>query len=354
MYENVTYELILKRMLERVLSRYPNVDTREGSIIYTALAPFAVEMQNLYIQLDTILNETFADTASRDRLIKRAAERGITPYAATHAVLRGVFNIDVPIGSRFSLDELNYIVTERITPGVFKLECEVPGRVGNENFGNMIPIDYIKGLTSAELTELLIPGEDDEVTERFRQRYFESLHAEAYGGNVKDYQEKVGALPGVGGVKVYPVWNGGGTVRLAVIASDYSAPTPELIEAVQTAVDPEQNQGQGLGIAPIGHVVTVEGVTQTTVHIQTNITYQGDWNWADVQPYVEQAVDAYFLELAEHWDDSDALVIRISYIETRLLNLPGIEDIGDTLLNGQAQNLTLDKDAIPVRGVLHG
>ena len=105
MYESVTYDLILKRMLDAV----PNdVDKREGSIIYDALAPAALELVNMYVQLDNVLNETFADTASREFLIRRASERGITPEPATKAILKGQFNMDIPIGSRFSLEKLNY------------------------------------------------------------------------------------------------------------------------------------------------------------------------------------------------------------------------------------------------------
>ena len=353
MYEGITYELILQRMIDRVLAQNPNIDTREGSIIYNALAPAAVELQNMYIQLDTILNESFADTQTRDYLIKRCAERGIIPEPATKAILKGEFNIDVPIGSRFSLDMLNYIVIEKISDGIFKLECETPGSEGNQQFGTLIPIDYIEGLTSAELTELLIPGEDEEETEAFRKRYFDSLNAEAFGGNIKDYKEKVNALPGVGGVKVYPIWNGGGTVRLAIVASDYSVPTPDLIEVVQTAVDPTENQGKGVGFAPIGHVVTVTGVTSVTVDIEAEITYQDGWSWNDVKPYAEAAVDSYFKELSQAWADNDFLIVRISQIETRFLDLPGIVDIANTTLNGVAQNLTLGADEIPVRGDIH-
>ena len=353
MYEGITYELILQRMIDRVLAQNPNIDTREGSIIYNALAPAAVELQNMYIQLDTILNESFADTQTRDYLIKRCAERGIIPEPATKAILKGEFNIDVPIGSRFSLDMLNYIVIEKISDGIFKLECETPGSEGNQQFGTLIPIDYIEGLTSAELTELLIPGEDEEETEAFRKRYFDSLNAEAFGGNIKDYKEKVNALPGVGGVKVYPIWNGGGTVRLAIVASDYSVPTPDLIEVVQTAVDPTENQGKGVGFAPIGHVVTVTGVTSVTVDIEAEITYQDGWSWNDVKPYAEAAVDSYFKELSQAWADNDFLIVRISQIETRFLDLPGIVDIANTTLNGIAANLILGADEIPVRGDLH-
>lgn len=351
MYENVTFETILQQMLDRV----PNtVDKREGSIIYNALAPAAVELQNVYIELDTILNESFADTQSRTYLIKRAAERGISPKAATKSVLKGVFNIDVPIGSRFSLEELNYVVVEKITTGEFRVECETAGSIGNSYIGQLIPINYIAGLTSAELTEILIPGEDEEDTEALRQRYFDSLEAQAFGGNVADYKQKTKTLPGVGGVKVYPVWNGGGTVKLVIMDSTYGVPSPTLIGEVQTAVDPVVNAGEGIGFAPIGHVVTVEGVTATTVNISTTITYQEGWDWLDIEPYVNEAIDNYFLELAEDWDGASALIVRISQIETRLLNLTGILDIADTTLNSVASNLTLDPNSVPVRGVISG
>ena len=354
MYEDITYELILQRMIDRVLAQNPNIDTREGSIIYNALAPAAVELQNMYIQLDTILNESFADTQTRDYLIKRCAERGIIPEPATKAILKGEFNIDVPIGSRFSLDILNYRVIEKISNGIFKLECETPGTEGNQQFGTLIPIDYIEGLTSAELTELLIPGEDEEDTESLRQRYFNSLESQSFGGNIADYKEKTKQLPGVGGVKVYPVWNGGGTVKLVIIDSTYNVPSSTLIDAVQTAVDPIQNQGKGVGFAPIGHVVTVEGVSATTINISTNITYQEGWTWADIEPYVHKAIDDYFFELASSWENENNLIVRISQIETRILNIAGVVDIENTTINGQAQNFVLGADNIPVRGEVIG
>ncbi len=66
----------------------------------------------------------------------------------------------------------------------------------------MIPIDYIQGLKTAELTEILIPGEDEEDTEKLRQRYFDSFKDSAFGGNVRDYLNKTKSIPGVGSVKV--------------------------------------------------------------------------------------------------------------------------------------------------------
>lgn len=345
----MTYEEILQRMLDRVPN---NIDKREGSIIYNALAPAAVELAQMYIEVERILNEGFADTASREYLIKRAAERGITPYPATPAIVKGEFNIDVPIGSRFSLDDLNYVVIEKISDGIFKLQCETVGSKANRYLGTLIPIEYIEKLTSAEITEILIPGEDEEETETFRERYFQSFESQAFGGNVADYKEKTKAIPGVGGVKVFPVWNGGGTVKLVILDSEYKKPSSVFINQLQTIIDP--NQGEGLGIAPIGHFVTVTGAKETVVSISTTITYQDGYSWEDIKPYVENVIDQYFLELSKEWENEKNLIVRISQIETRLLNIVGVIDIYDTKINDATQNLILDEENIPVRGEIIG
>ena len=144
-------------------------------------------------------------------------------------------------------------------------------------------------------------------------------------------------------------------MKLVLLDSTFSKPTAALIEAVQTAVDPERNQGQGLGFAPIGHTVKVVGVTEQSVTIQTNLTYETGWDWESVQPYAQAAVDSYFEDLAQEWaEQENGLTVRISAIEMRLLECPGVEDVADTLLNGVAKNLTLDAESIPMRGELHG
>lgn len=353
MYESITFDFIMERMLARVPS---TMDKREGSVIWDALAPAAVELQNLYIELDTILNETFADTASLYYLKKRAAERGINQYTATKAVLKGEFTpttLEISIGARFSCEDLNYIVTEKISEGVYKLECETAGTEGNAHFGNIIPISYIAGLETAMLTELLVPAEDDETVEELRERYFNSMTSQAFGGNIADYEEKTMALSGVGGVKVTPVWNGGGTVLLTIINSQFGVPSDTLISDVQNAIDPSQD-GTGLGIAPIGHIVTVAGVQSSAVDIVTTITYQTGWNWTTARSYIINAIDDYFLELSETWDENENLVIRISQLESRILACEGVLDITGTTLNGSASNLALDVDEIPVRGTVNG
>ena len=354
MYEDVTFESIMDSMLSHVPE---NLDKREGSVIWDALAPAAVEMQNLYIQLDTILNETFADTATLFYLKKRAAERGIEQEKATKAILKGEFvpaSLDLPIGTRFNSNDLNYQIVEQIEPGQYKMICETPGEIGNKYFGTIVPIEYIPGLEKADLTELLIPGEDDEDVEHLRKRYFDSMRSQAYGGNIADYHEKTMSIPGVGGVKVIPVWNGGGTVKLIVLDTQFAVPSEDLIDQVQTAIDPVQNQGKGLGIAPIGHVVTVVGVRSVTVNITSNISYQPGWSWESAKSYIEKAVDDYFLDLSKSWDSNENLIVRTSQLESRILNCEGVLDINGTQFNGSSGNLSLEMDQIPVRGTING
>lgn len=351
MYENVTFGVILQRMLDGIAN---NIDKREGSVVHDVSAPVAIEFQNGYIGLDNILNETFADTASKYYLIKRCGERGIDIEPATYAIRQGEFNIDVPIGARFSLNQLNYTVIEKIDDGIFKMRCETAGVVGNAESGSLIPIDYIDGLQTASLTSVLIPGEDEEDIEHLRSRYFKSFGSQAFGGNAADYKEKINSIDGVGGVKTYRAWEGGGTVKAIIIDSTYSKPSDVLVASVQNVIDPIDNQGEGLGLAPIGHIVTIEGCGEVPVDVQTHITFQSDWTWEAIKPYVQSAIDDYFKELAKSWEESDKndLIVRISQIETRLLDVTGVLDISDTLLNGNAANLSIDKNSIPIRGAV--
>lgn len=352
MYENVTYEDILQRMLDRIPD---TMDKREGSIIYDALAPAAVELQLMYIEFDIILQETFADTASREYLIRRAAERGVTPIEATNAILKGEFTpstLDIPIGSRFSCGTLNYAVTEKIADGQYKLECETSGEEGNAQFGQMIPIEYIEGLETCYLTELLIPGEDEEATEDIRTRYFDSFDTKAFGGNKKDYIQKTNALPGVGSTKVTPVWNGGGTVLLTILNSNYDAASSTLIESVQEAIDPDE--GEGIGIAPIDHIVTVNTATNVTVNVTTSLTFDEGYSFNVLKETITATISAYLKEIRSEWADYTQSVVRISQIETRLLGIKGIVDITNTKINGDANNLTLGQYEIPVMGGVSG
>ncbi len=351
MYQEMSFDIIMRRMLDRIPAAF---DKREGSVIYDALAPAAMEIMSMYIELENILTETFADTASREYLIRRAAERGIAPYPSSNAVLKAVSkpaSLVIPTGSRFSLNELNYVITEKLGDGEYAVQCETKGATGNRYFGRLIPIEYIDGLESIEITELLIPGEDEESTDSIRRRYFESFDAKAYGGNIKDYIEKTTSISGVGAVKVTPVWNGGGTVLLTILNSEFGAASDTLVKKVQDETDPT-GDASGVGTAPIGHIVTVRTANETVIDITTSIMFREGYSFGALKAQIDRAIDDYLLEIRKVWADEDISVIRISQIETRIMNIPGVLDVGGTKINGAASNLVLDAYSIPVLGVI--
>lgn len=349
MYENLTYEDILKRLMERVPA---SLDRREGSVIYDALAPCAMELKLMYLALDEVIEDTFADTASREFLIRRAAERGIAPKPASAAEIRAVCvpkEVQISAGTRFSADGVYYCAAECTESGC-RLVCESTGSVGNRLSGELIPVDYVRGLEKISAVELLIPGEDEEETEAFRSRYLTSFEMHAFGGNVDDYVQKVGAAPGVGAVRVVPVWKGGGTVLIQILDSEYNVPSAELIERVQNFIDPDPAMGAGL--APIGHSVTVGAPSEFPVDVSFGLVFGEGFSYDMLADKIGAAVGGYLLEIRKGWAERGGSVVRISQLESRLMNIVGIVDIFGTALCGRTENLELSADEIPVAGVI--
>lgn len=97
----MTYEELLQAMLGRVPS---NVDKREGSIIYDALAPCAYFLAQQNFQLENYLDLVFPDTAVGEYLDRAVAAFGVTRKPASAAVRKMITTGAVPIGSRWGLN----------------------------------------------------------------------------------------------------------------------------------------------------------------------------------------------------------------------------------------------------------
>lgn len=352
MFENETEEAILNRMMDRV----PNdLDKREGSIIYNALAPAAMEVARMYSDMDRFLIYTFASPDMPPAFLDlRVAEEGLKREPATYSIKKGYFYdqdnklIDIPIGARFSIEDFNFKAIEKISTGIYKMQCENLGTSSNSIIGPLIPIEYVENLSIATLGELLIPGEEIESNESLYARYVEHLNEKPYGGNVADYKMKTKSIEGVGAVKVFPIWNGGGTVKVVFLDSSFNVPTPELIDKVQTIIDPVPNQGKGLGIAPVGHVVTVKSSTNIEVVIKATLSLKRGLTPGQVQSEVENVINEYLLKLRKEWQDNDTTIVRVSQIEARILDIEGIADIFHTSINDKEENLTLGPEEVPV------
>ena len=363
--EESTYDRIIERELNearRMMNN--NLDIREGSITFTSIAPAAVEFaESVYPKMAQNRDNRFPDTcdmASLEKFCKLFI--GITRKPAVAATVQGTLNVPVEIGQRFNLANsvLNYEVISCVEDDkagyIMNLKCETAGSEGNVSSGILLPIGGVNGLIEAKITALIIPGEEQETHEELYKRFEENIQFPAFGGNVQDYKNKVlEGVEGVGAVKVYPVWDGAGTVKIVILDSTYGAPSEELISNTKNLLDPID--GQGMGLAPIDHVVTVEGCAEATINVSTKITFKAGYTWNGVKSTVESSIKDYLSRLAEAWADSDSVVVRSSRIDAAILEADGVLDVADTMISikdGKPTNGNLDlgADTIPILGVI--
>lgn len=369
------YEYILARYLGNVRD---DVDKREGSIIWDSGAPCCIEIAIAYMYLQSMILNAFAASAQSPFLELRCEEQGITRDPATYAKRLGVFTngqggpYPLVMGTEFSTisetNLVNFRVIEVYTengitvPGSYILQCTEAGTIGNEYFGEIVPVLNLTGLATATLTDILVPGENEQDIEELRAEYFETVNQKPFGGNITQYRQFVEAIEGVGGTQIYPVWNGGGTVKISFIDSSFNAPSSTLIQEVQKAVDPHYNDeyaGMGLGTAPIGHVVTVVGATEFKVDIVASIELEQGYTLQQIQLSIKDSIEEYFLNLRKNWKKADDLnnysvEIIIARVRSAILNTIGVKNITDCTLNGDTVDIVLTEDStlqqLPVTG----
>jgi uncharacterized phage protein gp47/JayE len=342
MYEEYTYELILQDMLAKVPS---DIDKREGSIIYDALAPAALKLAEAYFILNNNLNLVFLDTAEGEYLTRKCLEYGVERKEATYAIRKGTFRnssgnlMDIPIDSRFRINDTTLGVVEKIDAGIFKLKAEQSGSVGNLYEGTMIPINYIDGLGTATLGEVLDYGEDAETDEALRERTRNNISNSSSDGNKNQYLKWSSEFSGIGRSKVFALWNGPNTVKVSITDSLNQVANTQLINDFQNYLDPGSN-GLGNGKAPIGAKVTVTTGVKKDININAEIVLNQGYS----QPVGVPEVISKYLSSITYLKNS------ISYIRlaSEFLTLPSIAEVRNLTINGVTSDITLLDEDIPM------
>lgn len=326
-------------LLERMLSRVPDsIDKREGSVIYDALSPSAVEMDILYQELAFVLKNAFATTADRLGLERIAAAVGMTIYPATPAVVKAEFNLQIPIGSKFYIEQVEFTARSFIEDSqskfYYELVCDRSGTVGNIPSGKLLPSQTIEGLQSALIVSIIERGHEEEELEHLRERYLTRMREPATSGNIYHYKKWAFEVPGVGAVKVFPLASGPGTVKLVFVNDKFQAPGKELIEAVKTHVDANR---------PIGATVEVVGATNNSISVSVKAkTLQGT-TLSNIQNEFSSTLKEYFKNISFKAD-----YVSIAKVGNVLLNIPGVLDYQELKLNSSMDNVVLSVEEIPV------
>ena len=352
--EAQNYDYWLNLMLDNV----PNdIDKREGSIIYDAVAPAAMVNAQQSLSLANIIRETYIKTAQGEFLDYRAVEHGTSRYAATNTEVKVKFNdddgnpVNVEVGDRFaSIAEspIFYTVIKANNDGTAEMQAEEAGTSANSYIGQVLPVTPNDNLAWAEITEVTIPARDEETDDHLRERILKSDAWLAYGGNIADYLDMIHKISEVGAAQIYPVWAGSGTVKLVIVNNDLMPASPDLVKKVKNIIDPEDNEAQGVGLAPIDHRVTVVApeVLKVDVSIQLQLTDQA--NKVAVEKGIKDMLNELFSELRKDWDTINVTVGRgysLSIYRSRILSkimlIDGVADSQLPKLNGEDKDIHL-------------
>ena len=349
MFDDRLFDVIMGEMMDAFGA---DVRTDEGSLAWNACAKIAEKLEEVYGDMDAINDNIMPDTQDLEHLIRYAEERGLEYHYATAPIVKGVFQQEIEIGERFTCGDYTYSVTELLSGYEYKLECETEGTEANTTLGELEPIDYIDDYQGGEITQLLIDGTDDEDEEAFRQRIFDSFNSVAFGGNKASYRQYINEIVGVGGCKPTRRTEGETFIHIPIISDIYGVPSDELVDEVQTIVDPLQNQGEGDGFAPIDHQVIIEAVEGVNVNISTSILFDDGYTAEGSKSQIENAVASYISELCKSWESNEleGMYVRVSRIEASILTVEGVLDVMGTTINGVEQNVVLNYKQIPIMG----
>lgn len=332
MWENMTYEAILADALSRVPS---DVDKRQGSIIYDAVAPCAFKLAEYYSQLDNFIDLVFGDTAVGEYLTV-TADFGLTRKPATCAVRKVTANETVDIGCRWAVNDVVYDITALLPDGLYSATCETAGAIGNAYTGTLSNIDNTSD-AAVTLGDIITSGTDEETDENLRVRFYELVRKPSTSGNIYDYEKWALSVAGVGAAKVYPLWNGNGTVKVLIVDSNKAIDT-SLEKKVSDYIE---------SVRPIGATVAVASPAGLSIGVTANVKPDGSKTLTDVQAAFIAAVSDYLKS-----EVFTAYSVSYAKIGSLLLSTPGVADYSTLLVNSGTVNIAVPDEDIPITGTI--
>lgn len=348
-YENETADTIHQRMLDEIDDR---VDKRQGSVTHDMTRPAALEIEQAYIEADKLLTFGFAsDNMPSEYLDLRAAEVGLSRLPSVKATgfvtIFGDEGREITEGTRvstggekplyFEIIEAGTIIDGEVTLKAIAEEGGTSGNVGAGEITNVVGnLTGITGVTNAEAFEGGVNVESDE---SLLERYFYKVQKPAASGNIYHYEQWAREVPGVGAVRVIPLWDGNGTVKVVIIDSDMQSPSQTIIDEVYEHIEEER---------PIGATVTVVGADKLPVDVSATLLLTGDAGINEVTMKVTEEVERYLATIA-----FKSATVRYTKIAAILLSIPQIVDYFDLTINGGTDNITVgDEQVASVGGVL--
>lgn len=348
-YATETEEAIQARKLARV---DPELDQRQGAVIYDALSPNSFEEAQIYNALDDVigfgLNVT-ADTPDEFVDLKVKAQgltRKVSVVATGELTFTGENGTIIQIGTRVRTDETEAVYFVTTTEGtvvagtvIVNAAAEVGGTDGNVPPNSIVVVlGDLSGTVAVTNANDFIGGVDEETNQSLLDRYYEKVQRPATSGNVFQYEQWAKEVPGVGDVKVYPIWNGPGTVKLVLLDDDKTAPDATVISATITYVE---------SVRPIGADVTIVGASELAINVTANLTLASGATVEEVEATFISGLTTYLQSIAFTGE-----LIRYTRIANVLLDIPPIIDYANLLVNGATANIEPTDEQVGVVGTV--
>jgi uncharacterized phage protein gp47/JayE len=307
----------------------------------------ALEIWKAYQSLDAVIPIAFVDETSGRYIDKRCADYGIIRKAGTKAktilTISGTNGTAIAAGKVFlTEDGLEYVTDENITiaSGTANVAATAVyvGTEYNVDAGSITKQSVnVSGITSVTNTAAE-GGTDAETDSALVQRLYDFLQNPATSGNASHYRQWALEVDGVGAVKVIPLWDGAGTVKVLIAGSDKGPVDTEVIENCEGHI--ESNR-------PICATVTVASVEGLNINVAATITIDSSTTKAAVQEAFQKALTEYLQSIA--LVKYTLVYNRIAYM---LLDIPGVIDYSSLTINGGTANITLDDDQVPIVGTV--
>lgn len=360
MFEAETRAVILER-LKTYYAEFKKTDVSmiEGTFSFDTLAANAKEFEKAYAEMDLIVDAAFPRTSWGKYLDYLAEElAGLERRAATPAIvvltISGTAGITVPAGSLFATESgVNFttddaVILQESGTAEVNATAQAAGSGGNVAAGavNTIPVSIygVAGVTNAAAAH---DGYEEEADDALLERLLFAVRQPATSGNVYHYIEWATSVAGVGAVKVIPLWDGNGTVKVIVVDANKDTPSEELLQEVRDVIAAN---------APIGATVTVVAPTLKTIDISLEVT-KGIGNDAAIK----SVLTAYFKSNVFGTDYTNTGMLNqpvtISYAQIGRIILDnsattGVEDYTGLTINGGTENIVVQSDYMPVVGTV--
>lgn len=332
---------------KRLLSLIPNEFYKdEGSIFYDVMSVVAQDNIKLYELINKIWINSFGLTATGIYLDMKVSEVGLERKQGTKAkgVVRfsGKVGTKIPFNTVVLCDNLQYITKYDCSIGADGfIETEIEAtNIGSEY--NLVPNKInkvgttIQGIESVSNTEAIVDGVDIETDEELRSRYLIKVREPATSGNAYHYKKWALEVKGVGAVKVYPLHNGAGTVKVVVVGSDGNSVTSEKLEEIRNHIDT---------LRPIGATVTVDNANAVIINVSVNIRKNSIVSIEDIKSNLTTKLKEYISQV--NLIDGDILYGKITNI---LYSINGIQDFSNLTLNNNTASINIPDDSIAKLG----